>query len=531
MYPAKDKAETLAQKILAEYERGVQYKTQIGLYDAVKRAENFYEGNQWEGLKTQTIKPLTMNFIRRLITFFIAMVVSDDISQEITPFDKTPEAETAVKALSASIDRVIERTRLKLKGREALRDAAVDADACLYFWFDTAARTGREGVQGEIEAELLMNTNVIFGNSGMQEVQKQPYVLLVRRRPVKEMRREARQAKIADWESIQADAASDYKGEDDLESTEQLGTEITRLWKASNGLVHFARVSGGVLTVPDTETGMTLYPVAYWSWLPKKNSCHGIRLMDELINTQITINQIWTSIALHIQNAALGKMIYNKNKFPDGWDSTPGKAIAVVGDPREMVVAQMQGVPLPTQITNVVELMISTARDFAGASDAALGNVRPDNTSAIIAVQKASSAPLELQKMGFYQFVEDYIRVIIDMMHAYYGVRQVQPAGEDAPVMVDFAALPVDAMELNVEVGAASYWSELTQIANADSLLEKGIIQDPIDYLESIPDGLIRGKADLIAKLRERQQMAGQMQQPMQPDGGVLPNDGALGQM
>ena len=54
-----------------------------------------------------------------------------------------------------------------------------------------------------------------------------------------------------------------------------------------------------------------------------------------------------------------------------------------------------------------------------------LGNVRPDNTSAIIAVQQAAAVPLELQKRAFYQFVEDYVRVMIEIMSVDYGTRIV----------------------------------------------------------------------------------------------------------
>jgi len=58
----------------------------------------------------------------------------------------------------------------------------------------------------------------------------------------------------------------------------------------------------------------------------------------------------------------------------------------------------------------MVDRTINYSRDMMGASDAALGNVKPENTSAILAVQKASSAPLELQRLAFYQFVEDAFR-------------------------------------------------------------------------------------------------------------------------
>lgn len=65
-----------------------------------------------------------------------------------------------------------------------------------------------------------------------------------------------------------------------------------------------------------------------------------------------------------------------------------------------------------------------------GASEAALGTVNPDNTSAIIAVQNATAAPLELTKMEFYRFTEDWARAA-DLDGAHYGVRTLVLPNED----------------------------------------------------------------------------------------------------
>ena len=126
-----------------------------------------------------------------------------------------------------------------------------------------------------------------------------------------------------------------------------------------------------------------------------------------------------------------------------------------------------------------------------GDSDAALGNVRPDNTSAIIAVQKASAMPLELQRMAFYQFVEDYVRIFIDIMRVDYGLRTVTTVDEKGNIIsapVDFGQLNDMNLKLNIEVGASTYWSELLQVQTMDNLFSIGIISDAITYLESIPD-------------------------------------------
>ena len=167
---------------------------------------------------------------------------------------------------------------------------------------------------------------------------------------------------------------------------------------------------------------------------------------------------------------------------------------------------------MSAQALDLVEKTISYTKDYMGANDVALGNVRPENTSAIIATQKASSAPLELQRLGYYQFVEDIVRVMCEIMRCDYGVRMAVMEDESGTLqeqLVDFSALDLDQMELNVEVGMSSYWSEITQQQSADNLLKAGVIQDAADYLERLPDKWVKDKAGLLRKLRERQAMAG----------------------
>ena len=146
-----------------------------------------------------------------------------------------------------------------------------------------------------------------------------------------------------------------------------------------------------------------------------------------------------------------------------------------------------------------------------GASDSALGNVKPDNTSAIIAVQKAAAMPLELQRMEFYRFFEDCVRVMVDIITTDYTPRPVRVETEDGAEVeqyIDYTMYDSANLDLKVDVGAASYWSELMQIQTLDNLFEKGILNDAVMYLEGIPDQYIRGKNKIIAKLKERQQMA-----------------------
>ena len=555
------KSEFPPERVMELYARGVSFKENLNLYETVRRNERFYTGDQWYGLKVKKIQPVVLNVLRRVVGTFQAMVVSDDIAFEITPFTADEGRETIGKALEEAVKAVIEKQKIKTKNRKCIRTGATTGDMCMYFWFDPDVETGQQ-MKGDIAAEVLLGTNVIFGNPYTADVQKQPYIILAQRRPAEEVRREAREAGNPDWERIESDSGQEYLGEED--GCTELCTVLTVLWKTkkpvmdeelgvqtgTRACVCFKRVAGKVELTGDTETGMSLYPVAWANWLERLNCMHGISPITEAIPTQIAINKQATNIISFTRNLAFPKIVYDSRKFPNGWDSSPGTAVAVAGNPQELVTNLIGGVNMPAGVVNVLQLMIDLMKDCLGASDATLGNVRPENTSAILAAQSASNAPLELQNRTFEQFNEDCIRIIVDMMCAYYGERVVMvrqrvtdpmtgmeteeevPAsldatpdagrgtmragGEALPAALDFGALDFGAMDINVEVGAASYWSQTLAVTNLDRLMEQQLLPDVLTYFENIPAQLLPNKREIIRKAREKMQREA-AQQAAQP--------------
>lgn len=522
-----------AGQVQSEYSKGKVFKENLGLFEQVRQNERFYLGEQWDGLKTSKIQPVTFNILRRVTSLFQAQVVSDDITWEIRPHNRTQTASLEGQALDAVVERVFDTQAIKTKNRKVLRNGVVDGDMCLYFTWDPDVETGQM-VKGDIAAEPIMNTNVFFGDPHTTDVQGQPYILIARRRPLATVRKEARQAGVQDWQSIQSDTASEYVGGEEDSPYSQV-TELTRFWKEKQVIpgdplqgipgrtetkVHFLRVAGEVVTQADTATGMALYPLAWASWIERNNCMHGVSPITEMIPTQIAINKQATYIGAYTQNMAMPKLVYNINRLPNGWNGDPGKAIAVAGDPREVIVNPIGGVQMPSGVFETLSTYQTMMKDCMGASDTALGNIaNPDNTSAILATQKASNAPLELQKRTFEQFNEDCVRIIVDMACAYYGLRtvtvtakQTGPDGQEnrqqMAVAVDFDRLSLGALDINVEVGAATYWSEIVAMTNMDKLMQAGLIPDPALYLESIPNSYIPNKQDLLDALRRAQAQA-----------------------
>ena len=355
-------------------------------------------------------------------------------------------------------------------------------------------------------------------------MQKQPYILIAQRKTLKEAREEAKQHG-GDVELIETDSdpnqgeAGDDRG---------LVTVLVKFWK-ENGFVRAAKVTQTAVIRDEWDTGLKLYPIAWMPWETVRSSYHGQASVTGLIPNQIAINRM---LAMSIRSAemnAFPKMVYDASKI-ERWSNKVGEAIAVRGGGvTDAIATAIRGGDVSPQVMQLVESIATMTRDYMGASDAALGNIRPDNTSAIIAVQQASSAPLDLQKRAFYDWCEDYVRIIVDMMRANYGTRTVAIQDKDVLEqfippemlgMMEYFEMPVDFgkvdgvnMLMKVDVGSSAYWSEITQMQTLDNLANKGILSDPELYVEQIPSKYLAGKNKILESIKRQRESQEQMQE------------------
>ena len=77
------------QGVYKLYDKGVQFNTQIGLYDTITKNENFFIGKQWEGVESNGLPTPVFNFLKRVTLFQIATISSDNISMQATPLNST----------------------------------------------------------------------------------------------------------------------------------------------------------------------------------------------------------------------------------------------------------------------------------------------------------------------------------------------------------------------------------------------------------------------------------------------------------
>ena len=206
---------------------------------------------------------------------------------------------------------------------------------------------------------------------------------------------------------------------------------------------------------------------------------------------------------------AYPKVIFDKTKVAK-WSNRVGASIAVNGNV-DGVAKIVDPATISPQISQFIDLAISYTQKFLGASDVALGDTRPDNTSAIIALQRAAATPMELTKQSLLQSIEELGRIYMEFMGEYYGDRYVEVRNpydtEKVVISFDFSTLKKVPCTVDLDAGAASYWSEIAAMQTLDNLLMQGKI-DTVEYLKRLPSGQITDRETLIATLEREKQMA-----------------------
>jgi len=522
-----EKKKTDPAQVWDEYNKCITYNASIGLYERVRQNEDFFIGDQWKGVVAPDLEKPVINFLKRVVTYLLAMLATDDISADVrtqnsaagirnagTAMDEAgamipvteqveiPAASVA-QILDAEIDKVLEKTKAKTRGRLLLRNSAVDGDGYFYTYIRQPKNR-----PAEICIEVIDNDKVLYIDPYTHEAEEQTGIIICQRLPLEKVRRMAEELGTArdEIEKIIPDGGGLYSSEESGFDS-NLVTVLTKFWK-ENGTVWFTKTTEAAVIVRSTDTGLTRYPVAGMPWELKKDGYHGQAVLTGLIPNQIFVNKMMAMAMEQEKRLAFPKIFYNGTLIGN-WTNKVGEAVRVAGDPNLAVASSWRAADMSDQVLLVIDRIISYSKDFMGANDAALGNItNPDNTSAIIAVQKASQAPLELQRLAYYQLWEDEVYILIEMICRYYGLRDIDPEKNDAGISrFDFAQVDLGALDVAVDVGASSYWSELMQVQTADALFSNGVFSDVVDYLKRIPDQYVRDKKDLIKKIEEQRQM------------------------
>ncbi len=548
-------------QVFAEYEQGVSYKASLGargMYEQNRVNERFMVGDQWHGARCGSDRPLVRhNVIKRIADYKMAMIGASPVAvsysaegvpntlelreevyrlreasahghvpQFAEPVAGSEEIALVMSALSDYFRVTAERVRLDELREQALRDAYVSGTGVLYTYWDDAVRTGlyadlgrRQPICGDIACEVLDIENVYFGDPSCDDVQKQPYIILAKRMPVAEIRRiaAAHHRPVAEIQRITADndtacQSGDYgKMEQEGSRRALLLTKLYRCFEADGSShIRAVQVCHGVTVRRDWDTGLRLYPLAKFSWERRKNCIYGDSEVTYLIPNQIAINRMLTASVWAVMMMGMPMLMVNGDVVRQPLSNEPGQIVKIFGSASDMQNALRYLEPpsfAPAFEGNISSLIHNTLTQ-SGANDSALGDVRPDNTSAIIAVREAATMPLQSVQNRFYGFIEDVARIWAEFFVAHYGERSLKIEEGESVWYLPFVGRRYRELIISarVDVGPATLWSESESIRTLDNLFDRGVI-DATQYLKRLPRGVVPDVGDLLRTLQKAESL------------------------
>ena len=507
------------------YNAGADYKNANNYYATVDENYRYYQGDQWGNTQSNGLPLPVFNIIKPVIRYKTAIIKQNDTAILYTT-ENTRDAEYATLQQIAEVlttySKVLwEKNKMDYLNECMLTDAAITGNGFIYHYFD--------GNKKEITSELVDGVNIYPSNPNMEDIQSQEYIIIAFRKSLGAVKREAEQARKNklnnlskdDIDNIMPDTDTRYQAGDNAKiemRDSEMVTELLMFWRDyKTGTIHFSKSKRDYEIVKDTDLGLKLYPMAMMTWEPAKNFFFGVPDAKSLIPNQDYINTIASMIMASTTYSSFPKMIYNADLI-DNPSTEAGVAIGVTGgfNIRDAIgYISPQGVG--SDAFNMFERTIALTKELMGANDGALGNINPENASgrAILAVAEQSAVPLDGIKRRYYNYIEDNALIWADMWRVYHSggakIVTVQEENEEQPQTYSISPEAWDKLMLNVkvEVGPSSRWSELVMTQILDNLLGQQMI-DLEFYVNAMPTSSGFPKAQMIQYLKQLQERQAQ---------------------
>ncbi len=518
------------------YEQGRDYCRLTGMFRDTDTNYRMYNGNQWEGLITSGIEPIQENFIKPIVKYKVGNINANlwQINFSSENFEHKEFRETAEKTcemLNTKARKVWEKDSMDYKIRKIAKDSAINDEGIMYVTYD-------EENQMPIN-EIISKNDIFYGNENDSNIQNQPYIIIKRRLPVYNVQEMALAQGVSEEEVKKIIGDNDNfeeAGESAKYEKDNMCTVVTKMYK-ENGTVHYETSTKYLNIKKDTDTGLTLYPVAHMIWEEKEGSARGEGEVRHLIPNQVETNKILMRSALVVKLTAYQTKIVNREKISNASDINKiGATLYTRGGQTVDDVNKIVGYIPPAQMSPDVEKLrnelIKTTRELAGAGEIATGEINPESASgrAILAVQQAAQQPLVEQLSSLKAFIEDLARIWLDHLTTYsidgltLEEEYVDPATNEEGVQL--VAVPQTVLEqlkatVKVDVTPKGAYDKYARELSLENMFKAGMfniekLAELKTYVRLLPDDSVSPKPELqeaIKLMEEEQERIAMIQQ------------------
>lgn len=518
--------EKITTSIWDLYEKGHNFNSTKGIFYDTDRNYRFYNENQWQGLESGPIEPITFNIIKPIVKYKVGTINLNEfaINYSSENFDDPQfqiEAEQICEKLNRYSAVIWEKSNMATLLRKVSKRSCINSEGIVYVNIDE---------NNNPECEILKKNNVFYGNENDEDIQSQPYIIISKRIPYAQAIEMAKLNGITEDQvkNILPDNDVQYEsGDSAKEEIDGKVTILTKMWK-KEGLVYTSKATRYVDIVKNKETKMHYYPLAHMVWESVEGSARGQGEVKCIIPNQIEINRTLMRIALATKMGSypIKAVAVDKVLNPGAMDKI-GATIKVQGmtvDDVKKYVGYIQPAQLSSSSDNLLTNLISITRELAGAGDVATGNINPEQASgrSILAVQQASQLPLTEQSTALKQLCEDLARIFFDIWQTYntngmtvYDEVQVeveregikQKEIEKKPFKISNDILKKMKVCIKIDVTPKSSYDKLALEQSLENLLEKQYISFK-EYVNALPfdSSMPKSILEKILRIRETEQ-------------------------
>lgn len=508
------------------YEKGKNYHRRIGLYTDTDRNYQFYNGNQWAGAILGDVEPVQKNFIKPVVKYKIS-VIHDNLyavnysSQNFSNREFAKVSGKYCDMLNRYAHRIWEQDKMDFKGRKVTKAAAINDEGIIYIDFN-------EETMQPVN-EIIKKNNIFYGDENNDDIQSQPYILIEKRMPVSSAVEYALKNGLSEDKTVCIRGDNDTFEQSGEAAKIELDDKVTLVYKLykKDGTVHFSVSTRWVDIVEDVDIGISLYPVAHFTWEDKEGSARGEGEVRYLIPNQIEVNRTEMRRVLTVKNQAYPQKVVDISKVSNPQAlNTVGGTIKTNGQPVEdvkKVVGTLNPAQMSPDVKQLQDDLINVTRELAGAGDTATGQINPESASgrAILAVQQASQAPMTEQKESYKNFIEDIARIWLEYLIAYSadGIDLEQEVtDETGNETVQVVRVPQSVLKelratVKIDITPKSVYDKFAQEQTMENLLTAGYfnaqrLPELKAYARTLDDDSVAPKQkilDLVKYMEEEQ--------------------------
>lgn len=484
-----DKQDIKETDIWTLYDRSVNYCHMLGMFTDTDKNYRMYNGDQWQGLKIEGVEKVQFNFIKPTVRYKTGVILTNLFAVVFSSqnYENREFRKNAVKIcelLNKKAARIWENDYMDLKLRRVVKDAAINDEGVIYVNYSSET--------GLPVNEIIDKTDIFYGNENDSDIQSQPYILIKQRKPVSEVQEIALANGVSEEliKYIHGDGEiTEEAGESAKYEKDDMCTLVTKFYK-QNGTVHYSRATRYVDIKADTDSGLSLYPVAHVLWEERKGSARGEGEVRQLIPNQLETNKTAMRRAVTTKNTAYPSKVANLKKItnPEALNRV-GTLIKVNSDTVDDVSKVFTNV-FPAQMSPDVEKLqhelIQNTRELAGAGEIATGQINPENASgrAVLAIKQAVEQPLTEHLQYTKSFVENLARIWFDIITVYNDSVKFEmevfdeAAGEVDIVLVDVPQVSLKELQASVKVDITpkSAFDKLAVEQSIENLLTGGYL-------------------------------------------------------